>query len=105
MIQVIVTNPNKSGSPFKASFPTTEEAQNWVNNCSSKSSKPWGEVGEFTVEITDISEQVAQQATNAEALKFLASTDWLIIREADSGESCPAEIKAERAAARARIIR
>lgn len=60
---------------------------------------------EYTVEIEDISAQVAQQEINAEALAYLASTDWLIIREVDAGVPCPAEIKAERAAARARVVR
>jgi hypothetical protein len=60
---------------------------------------------EYTIEIEDITAQVAQEAVNAEALAYLASTDWLIIREVDAGVPCPAEIKAERAAARARIVR
>ena len=60
---------------------------------------------EYTVEIEDITAQVAQEAINAEALAYLASTDWLIIREVDAGVPCPAEIKAERAAARARVIK
>ena len=60
---------------------------------------------QYTVEIEDITAQVAQEAINAEALAYLASTDWLIIREVDAGTPCPAEIKAERAAARARIVR
>jgi hypothetical protein len=60
---------------------------------------------EYTVEIEDITAQVAQEAINAEALAYLASTDWLVIREVDAGTECPADIKAERAAARARIVR
>lgn len=60
---------------------------------------------EYSIEIEDITAQVAQEAINAEALAYLASTDWLIIREVDAGVPCPAEIKAERAAKRAAIIR
>jgi hypothetical protein len=60
---------------------------------------------EYTVEIEDITTQVAQYAINADALAYLASTDWLVIREVDAGTPCPADIKAERAAARARIVR
>jgi hypothetical protein len=60
---------------------------------------------EYTVEIEDITAQVAQEAINVEALAYLASTDWLIIREVDAGVPCPVDIKAERAAARARIVR
>lgn len=45
-----------------------------------------------------------QLKINSEARGYLASTDWYILREMDSGVACPAEIKAERAAARARIV-
>jgi hypothetical protein len=60
---------------------------------------------EYSVEIEDITEQLEQEKINAESLAYLASTDWMILREADAGVPCPAEIKAERAAARARIVR
>lgn len=60
---------------------------------------------EYTIEIEDITAQVAQEAINAEALAYLASTDWLVIREVDAGTPCPSDVKAERAAARARIVR
>lgn len=60
---------------------------------------------EYTISIEDITAQVEQQRVNQEALAYLASTDWYIIREIDQGTPCPAEIKAERAAARARIVR
>jgi hypothetical protein len=60
---------------------------------------------QYTVEVTDISAQVAQDAINAEALAYLASTDWLIIREVDAGVPCPAEIKTLRAEARSKIVR
>lgn len=61
--------------------------------------------GSYEVIIEDISAQIAQQAINAEALAFLAATDYLIIREMDSGVPCPVEIKAQRQAARERIIK
>jgi hypothetical protein len=59
----------------------------------------------YTVEIEDITAQVAQDAINAEALAYLASTDWLIIREVDAGVPCPADIKTLRAEARAKVVR
>lgn len=49
--------------------------------------------------------KVEQAEINAAALKYLADTDYLIIRELDSGVLCPADIKLERAAARSRIVR
>jgi hypothetical protein len=60
---------------------------------------------QYTVDVTDISAQVAQEAINAEALAYLASTDWLVIREVDAGVPCPVEIKTLRAEARAKIVR
>ena len=60
---------------------------------------------EYSVEIEDISAKVQQEKDNAEALAYLAATDWMVIREIDAGIPCPAEVKAERAAARARIVK
>lgn len=128
MFKVIVTNPNKSGSPFSASFSTLEEAQAWISLCSNKVSQPWGKPehqkeilgedglpldppqfqfvqSEFTVDITDVSAQVNQEKVNAEALAYLASTDWYCIRFLEAGNVVPAEILEARAAARARIVR
>jgi hypothetical protein len=59
---------------------------------------------EFTVESADISQKIEQERINNEALEYLASTDWLIIREMDSGVACPAEVKALRQAAREAIV-
>jgi len=59
----------------------------------------------YSVEIVDITAQLAQEATNVAALKLLADTDWMILRELDSGVPCSVEIKDARAAARASIVR
>lgn len=60
---------------------------------------------EYSVQIEDISQQLEQERINAEALAFLLSTDWLIIRELDAGIPCPAEVKAARQAAREKIVK
>ena len=60
---------------------------------------------EYSVQIEDISQQLEQERINAEALAFLLSTDWLIIRELDAGIPCPAEVKAARQAAREAIVK
>lgn len=60
---------------------------------------------EYTIEIEDITAQVEQQKINEEALAYLASTDWMIIRAMDSGIPCPEEVKQARAEARAKIVR
>ena len=59
----------------------------------------------YVVEYIDITAQVAQEAINHEALYFLASTDWLIVREAETQVPCPEEIKILRAEARIKIVR
>lgn len=60
--------------------------------------------GDYTVEIIDDSVQKAQEQTNLEAKSFLAETDWIVIRAMERGEQLSSEFKAERDAARARIV-
>lgn len=60
---------------------------------------------EYSIEITDISALLEQERINKESLDYLASTDWLVIREMDSGVACPADIKAARQAAREAIVK
>lgn len=60
---------------------------------------------EFDLIVEDISSQVYQDKINEEALQFLGSTDWLIIRELETGVVCPEEIKEQRAEARLKVIR
>lgn len=61
--------------------------------------------GDYEVEITDITSKLEQEKVNAEALAFLAATDFYIIRELDNGVPCPADIKAKRQEARNRIVK
>jgi hypothetical protein len=44
-----------------------------------------------------------QKSINNKALAYLASTDWMVLRQADSGEVMPNNIKDARAAARLEI--
>jgi len=44
-----------------------------------------------------------QSQANAKAQAYLASTDWMVLRQADSGEVMPNNIKDARAAARLEI--
>jgi hypothetical protein len=59
----------------------------------------------YEIDIQDISAQLAQEELNAESLKYLAETDWMVIRELDSGELCPQDIKDARSSARALIVK
>jgi hypothetical protein len=69
---------------------------------------------EYTVEIEDITAQVAQKAVNAEALAYLASTDWKALRHirqkalgvpTSLSDEAYLELEEERAAKAALIIR
>jgi len=59
----------------------------------------------FTLELEDVSAQLEQEKINREAMEYLASTDWMIIREVDQGIVCPSDVRAARQAARDRIVR
>lgn len=48
---------------------------------------------------------IAQAKTNQKALAYLAETDWMVTRFAETGEPVPAEVKAKRQAARDSIVR
>lgn len=69
--------------------------------------------GEYEVEVTDISSQLAQEAINAEAKQFLNDTDKLVIRHRDQKElGIPTKLSEEefqallleRQAARDRVV-
>lgn len=76
-----------------------EELAQWLAGDSFK--YPQG----YWVEYVDISAQVEQDKINAEALAYLASTDWMIIRETETQVPCPLEVKELRAAARLKVVR
>lgn len=61
--------------------------------------------GEYEVEVLDISAQLAQEKINEEAQAFLDSTDWMVIRALEKGIELSPELKAERQAARDRIVK
>lgn len=60
---------------------------------------------EYTIEIEDITAQVEQEKINAEALAYLAATDWMVLRAMDNGTPVPQEIKDLRQAARDKVVR
>jgi len=60
---------------------------------------------EFTIEIVDITAQVEQERINAESLAYLASTDWMVIRQMDSGIPMPEDVKQARQEARNKIVK
>lgn len=59
----------------------------------------------YEVEVLDITSLLEQEKINAEALAFLAATDYVVIRAVEKGEEVSEELKAERQSARDRIVR
>ena len=78
---------------------TDEQLTEWLAGDSFK--YPEG----YQVEYIDISAQVEQERINAEALKYLADTDWMQIRFSETGVEMPVEVKATRQIMRERIIK
>jgi hypothetical protein len=124
MFKIQIKRLSDNAITHGAQFESMEEANAWIALNEAKSPCPWGikarvdlvgnpdgstyEVQvEQTYEIisTDISAQVEQEAINASALAYLASTDWMVTRAIERGEELSAEFKAEREAARASIVR
>ncbi len=84
-------------------FETQTEADNWVEYCQKKNI--FGpSADEYTIEQKDITEEILQIKTNAEALRYLADTDWFIVRKMESGKEVPPDILEKRAKARLSIV-
>lgn len=98
MIIRLYINSQTHGQLYK-DFNSQEQVDQYLNEIGNH----WGEQVQFNQ--VDITSQVEQEKINKEALDYLASTDYLIIREMDNGTPCPADIKAARQAARQRIVR
>jgi hypothetical protein len=58
---------------------------------------------EFEVVIEDITAEVEAWKAIDESIKFLSETDWMVIRQVETGISVPIDILNQRAAARAII--
>lgn len=107
----------------RAKFESDTDSQNWLNHHIQENTfglperpelildeatgemTPTGNTlpAEYQIVIEDITAQVEQEKINQESLAYLASTDWLIIRELDAGVPCPADIKVKRQQARDKI--
>lgn len=64
----------------------------------------WSKVKTAHDKEREASEQLQSQI-NAEALAYLASTDWYVNRSKETGAAIPADILVEREAARLRVIK
>jgi hypothetical protein len=59
---------------------------------------------EIATEMARLEAELPQLKINQEARDYLASTDWLLLRELDGGIAMTAEVKQLRADARASVI-
>jgi hypothetical protein len=60
---------------------------------------------EYSIEVSDISVELEQKKASEEALAYLASTDWYVVREMETGVPYSVEIKEKRAEARLKVVR
>ena len=65
--------------------------------------KPLPSLADLDLAWVAVQAKEAQATLNAAAQAYLASTDWMVLRQADSGEAMPSSIKDARAAARLEI--
>jgi len=65
--------------------------------------KPLPSLADLELAWVDVKVADLQSQANAKAQAYLASTDWMVLRQADSGEVMPNNIKELRAAARLEI--
>ena len=79
--------------------------QNGIISLARKKEKIVLKPAEYEIIIEDITAKLEQQKINQEAQAFLSATDWMIIRELDSGVPCPENIKLQRQEARSKIVK
>ena len=58
----------------------------------------------YSVEVVDITEQLAAQAESDAAQAFLDATEWIVLRAMERGEQLSVEFKAERDATRLKVL-
>jgi len=59
--------------------------------------------GKTQAQLDEQKAQEEQEQINREARQYLADTDWYVIRQADTGEPIPDEVKQKRSEARNRV--
>lgn len=105
MIQVRIKNVASGEYTHGGKFENNTLAQAWIAQQQAESPCPWGQVpSEYEIETAPITVD-PQIAINEEALAYLANTDWLVIRQAETGVPVPQDVLDERAAARLRVVR
>ena len=110
----------QSNVTHEAQFTSQAEVDQWVAQCEAveawgkperpeldEAGQPTGVIlpAEYTIEIEDVTAQLEQELTNAVALSYLASTDWYVTRQIETGIPVPEDIASKRAEMRAMVIR
>lgn len=98
MIEILIKKNNVVTHLSKKN--NMSEAEAWVNSVAASGTFGQG----YTVEYNDISTQLQAEQESKEALAYLASTDWLVVRKAETGVDYSQEIKNLRAAARLKVL-
>ncbi len=81
-----------------AQFETEQEASAWVLD--NADYFPEG----HTSEVVDVTQVLAAAKQKAEALKYLADTDWYIVRMAETAKPIPQLVLDKRAESRLKIV-
>lgn len=81
-------------------FQTNELCISWYNTQNSNNMFPQNN----TYEIIDVTAQLLAQQESEDAKKYLASTDWYVVRKSETGVLVPLDVTLARAAARLMVI-
>lgn len=96
MIRLTI-NSQKHGEVYK-DFSTQEELDAYIAEVTE--SKHWGE---FTHTSQDLTAQLLLEKEKAEAAAYLKSTDWYVVRNAETGVAVPNDVTTKRAEARLKL--
>lgn len=84
-------------------FDLLAHAESWL---AEEQTRPYWDAFTYNItEIIDIGGPSEQDLINQEALAYLASTDWYVIRQQEIGIRVPDDVLLARQAARNRIVR
>ena len=101
--QFVISGDVKTEADFNANV-------KWVSGADSNGTAIFGSKPDavtWTKVKADMDKQDAfasQKVINETARAYLASTDWMAVREAEGGTAMPSDVKTKRAAERAKVV-
>lgn len=101
---VILTIKNEDGSTYWVErFKNQDTCDVWYAR---EQTRPyWNNTRFSEIEVRLPTTPDQAHKDSSAALAYLDATDWLIVRQVETGELCPDDIKQLRAAARLKVIR